>query len=301
MRHGLLGNRCWTALAAATMATLALAAAPGAARGEAAKTPAAPPPPDTRLGYDDTPFLPDSPWRVHDSKRPRPPVVAPAPADRIAAPPADAVVLFDGKDLAQWQVQGKGADKGRIVPAAWKVQDGYMEIVPGAGSLFTKEKFGDCQIHIEWATPAVAKGDSQGRGNSGVLIMGRYEIQVLDSYGNETYADGQAASMYGLYPPLVNVCRKPGEWQTFDIIFEAPRFDGDKVGKPAFVTVLHNGVLVHHRRAFIGSSLHRQVGKYSPHEPEAPILLQEHGNPVRFRNIWVRRLTGLEAPAPAAK
>lgn len=230
-------------------------------------------------GYDDTPKLPGSEWRVHDSKRPRPVVVTPGATPGAA--PSDAVVLFDGRDLSKWK--GDGGD------AKWKLVDGAME-VNGTGSIQTRDGFGDMQLHIEWATPAVAEGDSQGRGNSGVIMMGCYEIQVLDSYQNETYADGQSASMYGQYPPLVNACRKPGEWQTYDILFRAPRFDGGKLAAPAEVTVLHNGIVVHHHAKFIGATAHRSVAAYSPHEPAGPILLQDHGNPVRYRNIWVRKL-----------
>jgi len=225
------------------------------------------------VGYDDTPFLPESKWRVHDSKRTRPRVVT--PGDRSSAP-SDAIVLFDGKDLSAWS------------GGPWAVAGGHME-VNGKGSLQTKQEFGDCQLHLEWASPATVEGESQGRGNSGVFMMGRYEVQILDSFENESYADGQAAALYGQYPPLVNACRKPGEWQTYDIIFEAPRFDGDELLQPAHVTLFHNGVVVHHRRPMIGGTAHRAVATYSSHGP-GPIQLQDHGNPVRFRNIWVRPL-----------
>jgi hypothetical protein len=250
------------------------------------------------IGYDDTPFLPDGKWRVHDIKRPHPRVVEPGTAstqDKPGRPPADAVVLFDGKDLSKWASRGRGKDRNKTVPPQWKVENGYMEVTPKAGSIFTKEEFGDCQLHVEWAAPTQTAGKaSQERGNSGVILMSCYEIQVLDSYENVTYADGQAASIYGQYPPLVNASRKPGEWQTYDIIFEAPRFEGDKLVKPAFVTVIHNGVVVHHRQRIIGRMSHRRVGTYAPHEPQAPLLLQAHGNPVRYRNIWIRRLTGYD-------
>ena len=242
------------------------------------------------LGFDDTPYLPGGKWRVHDSKRPRPTVITPGTCstqDQPGRPPSDAIVLFDGKDLSQWQ--NLTAD-GKLQPAAWKVADGYMEVVGGTGSLVTKQKFGDCQLHIEWASPAEVKGNSQGRGNSGVILMGHYEIQVLDTYDNLTYADGGAAAMYGQFPPLVNACRKPGQWQSYDIIFEAPKFDGDKVVKPAYVTVLHNGVVVHNHQAFIGAMVWRQLATYHPHPAEEPLMLQDHGNPVRYRNIWIREL-----------
>jgi hypothetical protein len=179
------------------------------------------------------------------------------------------------------------------------VENGYFYAHPAAGDVFTKEKFGDCQIHVEWAAPAEIEGSSQLRGNSGVLIMTRYEIQVLDSYNNLTYADGQAAAIYGQYPPLVNASRKPGEWQTYDIVFEAPKFEGGKLMKPAYATVFHNGVLVHHRQAIVGRMAHRVVGTYEPHDPEEPLALQQHDTATRFRNIWVRRLTGYDQPAPA--
>jgi hypothetical protein len=230
------------------------------------------------VGYDDTPFLPDGKWRVHDSKRPQPPVVTPGSQ---GSAPSDAIVLFDGKSLDAWQCRD-GAAK-------WKVNDGFAE-VNGTGDIMTKQVFGDCQLHIEWATPAKVEGESQGRGNSGVFLMGRYEIQVLDSFGNITYADGQAAAMYGQWPPLVNACRKPGEWQSYDIVFRAPRFEGEKLASPGVVTVFHNGVVVHHADAFVGATAHRAVGQYTVHPPKGPLILQDHGNPVRYRNIWIREL-----------
>ena len=233
-------------------------------------------------GYTDTPKLPDSEWRVHDAARPRPSVVDPGPAAAPVQAPADATVLFDGKDLAAWT--------GRNGEARWRVQDGAME-VNGTGDIQTKQEFGDCQLHVEWATPAEVEGESQARGNSGVFLFGRYEVQVLDSFRNETYADGQAAAIYGQFPPLVNVCRKPGEWQTYDIVFVAPRFTADgKLESPARITVLHNGVLVHHDRVLLGQTAHRSVPAYRAHAAKGPIRLQDHGNPTRFRNLWVREL-----------
>jgi len=243
-----------------------------------------------KLGYDDTPFLPGGKWRVHDGKRPQPRVVDPGTTstpDTPGRPPSDAVVLFDGKDLSKWQTDG-GA------PPRWKVADGYVEIARPGGSLITKDEFGDCQLHVEFATPNPPTGIDQGRGNSGVIIMGRYEIQVLDSYQNETYPDGQCASIYGQYPPLVNASRKPGEWQTYDIIFTAPRFEGDKLLTPAYETVFHNGVLVHNHAEVIGAMTHRALAKYTPHPPKGPLLLQDHGNPIRYRNIWIRELKGYD-------
>ncbi len=240
-------------------------------------------------GYTDTPLLPGDRWRVHDDARPRPRLVEPGTASTPAEqgqPPSDAVVLFDGKDLSNWLERRRGETSA----PTWKVENGYMEVVPGTGSHITKQKFGDVQLHIEWSTPPEPRGNSQQRGNSGVLIMGLYEIQVLDSYDNISYADGQAGAIYGQYPPLVNASRKPGEWQTYDIVFEAPRFAGDKLEKPAYVTVFHNGVLLHHRKEMMGPMRHRAPSQYAPHEPELGLLLQAHGNPVRYRNIWARRL-----------
>lgn len=242
-------------------------------------------------GYTDTPFLPGGRWRVHDDARPRPRLVEPGTASTSSQPgrpPSDAAVLFDGSDLSQWVQRGRG---GKVLAPAWKVENGYMEIVPGTGSLTTKEAFGDVQLHIEWATPSRPQGASQARGNSGVMFMELYEIQVLDSYNNISYADGQAGAIYGQYPPLVNASRKPGEWQTYDIVFEAPCFDGDKLKKPAYITVFHNGVLLHHRQEMMGPMRHKVLSEYSAHAAELPLLLQAHSNPVRYRNIWARRLT----------
>jgi hypothetical protein len=239
-------------------------------------------------GYDDTPYLPGQQWRVHDIKRPQPPTVT--PGEVCGKPPFDAIVLFDGQDLSQWAGRGRGAQRGQITEPGWKVENGYMEVVSGSGDVMTRERFGDCQLHIEWAAPAEIDGSGQWRGNSGVLLMSRYEIQVLDSWENPTYADGMAAAIYGQFPPLVNASRKRGEWQSYDIVFEAPRFEGDKLVKPAYVTVLHNGVLVHHRQEIIGRMAHRVVGTYAPHGPEEPLALQNHDTRVRYRNIWIRRL-----------
>jgi 3-keto-disaccharide hydrolase len=239
-------------------------------------------------GYSDTPYLPDGKWRVHDIKRPHPRSVTPGNG---AAPPSDAVVLFDGKNLSKWTSTASNRSGRPAGEPRWKVVDGYVEILPGGGDLVTKEKFGDCQLHIEWASPAAIDGSGQWRGNSGVILMSRYEIQVLDSWNNLTYADGQAGAIYGQYPPLVNASRKPGEWQSFDIVFEAPNFEAGKVAKPAYATVFHNGVLVHHRQALIGQMAHKIIKPYEPHGPEEPFMLQDHDVPVRYRNIWIRRLT----------
>jgi hypothetical protein len=239
-------------------------------------------------GYTDTPRLPGGAWRVHDAARPTPPEVA--PGREVGAPPSDAVVLFDGTSLDRWT-----GDNG--APPAWTVTNGYAVVVPKKGGLTSRDSFGDCQLHIEWSAPPIEGAkNGQARGNSGVILMGLYEIQILDSYKNKTYADGQAAAAYGQHPPLVNVSRPPEEWQTYDIVFEAPRFTADgAVEKPAFVTVFHNGVLVQNHAEIYGPTAHRAVVKYKAHPPEGPLKLQNHGNPVRFRNIWIRRLN----PAPA--
>jgi hypothetical protein len=246
-----------------------------------------------KVGFKDTPMLPGGRWHVHDSDRPLPKVITPGTCstqDEPGRPPSDAIILFDGKDLSKWQTS-----RGR--PAAWTVEGGAMVIKPGAGEIRTREEFGDCQLHLEFASPVPPKSDDQGRGNSGVMFFGRYEIQVLDCYENLTYADGHAAAIYGQYPPLVNASRPPGQWQTYDIIFTAPRFKADgTVESPAFVTMLHNGVLVHNHTAPIGAMAYRAVGKYTPHGPKGPILLQDHGNPVRFRNIWVRPIKTYDEP-----
>lgn len=244
--------------------------------------------PNLDLGFKDTPMLPGQKWHVHDPDRPYPRVVT--PGARPGAAPSDAVILFDGKDLSKWMQRGRGADRGKMVDAKWKVEKGYFEVVDGTGDLITRDKFGDCQLHIEWASPAVVKGSSQSRGNSGVLLMSRYEIQVLDSYENPTYADGEAGAIYGQWPPLVNAMRKPGEWEAYDIVFEAPRFEGGKVVKPAYQTVFLNGVLLHNRKEVIGRVVYRQVGTYAPHAAEEPLALQDHHYAVRYRNVWIRTI-----------
>jgi hypothetical protein len=243
-----------------------------------------PPQPAPQLGYQDTPLLPGTKYRVHDGGRPQPTVVTPGDD---SGPPSDAITLFDGKDLASWR-------NAKNETAKWRVADGYME-VNGSGGNQTAESFGDVQLHIEWAVPAEVKGNSQGRGNSGVFFLGRYEVQILDSHDNPTYPDGQAAAMYGQYPPLVNACRGPGAWQSYDIVFVAPRFDGDKLLEPARVTVFHNGVVVHNGQAFLGGTRHKSNPSYQPHPEAGPIQLQDHGNPVRFRNVWVRRLKSYDS------
>ncbi len=227
-------------------------------------------------------------WPIHDLERPQPTIVTPGTFSTRNAPgkaPSDAIVLFDGTDLSAWKSSKDGAAAG------WKIENGYMEVVKGSGSIETKRGFGDVQVHIEFSTPTPPEGESQGRGNSGVFLMGRYEVQVLDSYENKTYPDGQAAALYGQYPPLVNASRPPGQWQVYDIAFEAPRFDDEgKVVKPARVTVFHNGVLVQHASELTGATAHKARPPYEAHAAKLPIGLQDHSNPMRFRNIWVREL-----------
>jgi len=223
-------------------------------------------------------------WAIHDEARPMPPVVDPGPAGPAAPVPSDATVLFDGRDLSAW-TNAKGA------PAGWRVRDGYMEVVKGTGTIKTVRAFGDCQLHVEWASPAPAVGAGQDRGNSGVFLMDTYEVQVLDSYESKTYADGSAAALYGQYPPLVNASRRPGDWQTYDIVFHAPRFDDHgALQAPARVTVIHNGVLVQDNEELTGPTAHKARPAYKAHAARLPISLQDHSHPVRYRNIWIREL-----------
>lgn len=238
----------------------------------------------------ENPMLPGQPWRVHDMKRPVPHAVAPGATFSDNAPaPSDAVVLFDGKDLAKWK-----SDKGE---AGWKVENGYMEVVKKTGSISTKDQFGDFQLHLEFATPAKVDGNSQGRGNSGLFIFGKYEVQILDSFENPTYPDGQCGALYGQTPPLATAVKKPGEWQTYDIIFEAPQWDdAGKLVKRANVTVILNGVVMHHHKEFIGETRHAEVATYGKPQSRGPIGLQDHGNPMRFRNIWIRNLGEYDKP-----
>ena len=235
------------------------------------------------------PVLPNG-WRVHDLERPVPTVVVPG---RFAGDaPSDAIILFDGESLDAWvgtvitNKKKKYNPRGEVL---WQVRDGYMEVTP-TGDISTRQAFGDCQLHLEWSAPVEVKGDSQNRGNSGVFLMGRYEIQLLDCYENESYADGMAAAIYGQTPAQANACRPPGEWQSYDIFFKAPRFEGERLVQPAYVTVVHNGVLVQLHQPFLGPTRHKKLPNYQPHAARAPLRLQDHSNPVRFRNIWIREL-----------
>jgi hypothetical protein len=209
------------------------------------------------------------------------PVVTPGAG---TAPPSDAVALFNGRDLSQWQNENGGA-------ARWKVEKGVMTVVNKTGNIYTKQAFGDCQLHLEWKIPAMVVGEGQGRGNSGVFLQSRYEIHILDSYNNQTYSNGQAGSIYKQSIPLVNVCRKPGEWQTFDVVFTAPRFAEDgTLQKPAFITVFQNGVLVQNHVELRGSTAYIGEPTYQKHNLREPLMLQDHGSPVSFRNIWIREM-----------
>lgn len=220
-------------------------------------------------------------WEVHDRNRPQPKVIG--PGERPSDPSSDAIVLFNGADLSQWVSTNGG-------PAKWKVENGYMQVVKKTGSIRTKRSFGDCQLHIEWATPTEVKGKGQHRGNSGAYLMGKYEVQVLDSYNYTTYPDGQAAAVYGQNPPMVNASRGPGQWQSYDIIFRRPIFKGKKLVRPATITVLHNGVLVQDHWVIEGATAYKKRARYTPHEDKLPLILQNHGDPVRYRNIWIREL-----------
>jgi hypothetical protein len=231
---------------------------------------------------------PDPNWVDHDRMRPQPPVIqpgAPSTQDRAGAPPSDAVVLFDGTNMSGWAELNGNATR-------WFATNGWMQPARGAGDVRTLQNFGDCQLHAEWASPVPARGEGQGRGNSGVFFgFNRYEVQVLDSYQNPTYADGGAAAIYGQYPPLVNASLPPGQWQTYDIIYTAPRFDdAGKLLSPSRLTVFHNGVLAQNNVELTGPTSWLERAPYTPHPVKTPIVLQDHGNAVHFRNIWVREL-----------
>jgi len=227
-------------------------------------------------GYKDTPKLPWCGYVVHDPDRPAPRRIDPGPAPAPAPAPADAVVLFDGKDLSKWRTN------------SWKLVEGCIEA--GGGSLTTKDNFGSYQLHLEWLAPANFEGPWYNRGNNGVLLMGLYEIQIFDSWSEKLYPDGQAAAIYAQTPPLVNACRKPGEWQSFDIVFTAPKFEGERLVEPARVTMFHNGALVHLNQEVFGETGHRILPEYKRKVSQGPLRLSGHDCPVRFRNIWLRPL-----------
>ena len=260
LRQGGLVMMCLASLATATSAELPVPATPVA---------------DVK---------PATAWKIHDMTRPQPPVVTPAPVGLPVPPPSDAVILFDGSSLDGWTGTAPiGDDKALTI---------------GGKDLVTKQVFGDCHLHVEWAAPAEVNGTGQGRGNSGVFLMGRYEVQVLDCYNNQTYPDGQTAAIYGMHAPLANACRPPGEWQTYDIIWTAPRFAGDgALVSPAFVTVIHNGIPVQVHAEIYGASTAGVPSPYKAHG-DGPVKLQDHHNPVRYRNIWVRRLDLTAQPRP---
>jgi hypothetical protein len=262
-----------------------------------AKNPAAPKPKEVVIdgvaGFQDTPLQPDGKWHVHDPARPQPEVVTPGKSFSLgASAPSDAEILFNGNGLDKWQTL-----KGEAV--TWKTNDDYVESAPKGGSIRTRGTWADFQLHAEWATPNPPHGDGQGRGNSGILINNMYEVQVLDSYQAKTYPDGQAGAIYGQSPPLVNASRPPGEWQSYDILFESPRWnEKGELTKPAAITVLQNGIVVQNRYELRGATdginpavPWRTLAKYTaPHAPEVFIALQDHANPVRFRNLWIRSL-----------
>jgi hypothetical protein len=242
---------------------------------------------------------PSGGYEVHDKRRPQPPLVEPgtfSSQEKPGTPPSDAVVLFDGKDLSRWS-----SAKGGGGEAPWKVENGEMVIAPRTGPIQTKDQWGDQQLHIEWMEPKGTEGKSQHRGNSGVFLMGLFELQVLDSYQSETYADGMAGALYGMHPPLANAARPQGEWQVYDVIFRAPKYDGDKLVEPAYMTVFLNGVVVQDHANLLGPSSHKALVKYpdKPLPSKGPLQLQDHGNPVHFRNIWVRPLA-VNPPTPTA-
>ena len=230
------------------------------------------------------------PWAIHDINRPQPPVVVagtPSSNEQPGKPPSDAVVLFGGSDadIQKWE-----ADKNPPEPTKWVVKNGLLQCVPGSGYIRSKEQFSDCQLHVEWSEPEDIEGKSQGRGNSGIFLMGQVEVQVLDNHNNPTYPDGAAGSVYGVNPPMANPIRKPGEWQTYDIVFRRPIFKDGKEIDPGYLTVFINGVLVQDHTPLEGGGGHKARSKPRPFPDMGPLKLQDHGNPVRYRNIWYRPL-----------
>jgi len=241
-------------------------------------------------GYTNTPLQPGGKWTVHDPRRPQPAIVTPGTVSTQETPgkaPSDAIVLFDGKDLSNFKTSN------------WLVKDGYVQVK--GGQLTSKQEFGDVQVHVEWLASKEIKGSGQKRGNSGVFLMGKYEVQVLDCYGNQTYPDGMTGSVYGQTPPQVNACLPQETWQSYDIIFTAPEFKDSKLVKPAFFTVLLNGVVVQNHTEVRGPCTWRNLAKYKPHGPTGPLSFQAHGNPMRYRNIWIRPLNPPTQKASAEK
>jgi hypothetical protein len=238
----------------------------------------------------DTPELPNVPYRVHDGTRPQPPMVAPGASNLPLPPPADAIELLapDAPLSDHWEgTHGEAPE--------WEFADGVLTASPKPNPLRTKDEFGDCQIHLEWRAPAGSKSNNQNGSNSGLFIMGRYEIQILSSFENRTYPDGQAGAIYGQTPPMVNASRAPGEWQSYDIAFTAPRFTADgRLESPACVTVIHNGAVIHHHREILGPTKWKTLPVYEAHPPTGPLHLQYHNDPVQFRNLWVRPLLGYD-------
>ncbi len=279
MRHAAAFG-CLTFLCAWTVTTWTVTTRVTAQEGLITRTT----PTGTIVGYQDTPLMPwtGDKYHVHDPDRPIPKVVLPRPLDSQTPPapaPSDAVVLFDGQHTDRW------------ASSAWTVKDGVFEA--GRESVATRDAFGDCQLHVEFMTPTTPPDNFMNRGNSGVLLMGKYEVQIFDSWHEhpqQIYADGQAAAIYGQTPPLVNACLPPGAWQTFDLVFTAPVFEGAKLAKPATLTMFHNGVLVHLNQPIMGEMAHRQIIPCTPHPAKLPLVLQGHGSPIKFRNIWIRPL-----------
>lgn len=235
---------------------------------------------EQRPGFEDTPVLPDSEYRVHDPARPHPQSVTPA-GPVTQSPPPDATVLFDGTDVAGWE----GSDGG---DPEWVVKGEELVVSPGAGDIKTTDALGDCQLHVEWATPE-APGEAEYPGNSGVFLADRYELQILDCATATIYADGWTGAVYGQHPPAVDACLPPGAWQSFDIVWRRPRFEGERLAEPARVTALHNGLVIHDCIEPFGPTTYRDYEQYEPHGP-APLRLQDHDFPVRFRNVWYRSL-----------
>ena len=253
--------------------------------------------PPGRGPFDGSPVgdpLPGQKWLVHDHSRPQPRKVTPGQPIATMSAPSDAIVLFDGKDLSKWSAGGGRRGAAAATEPQWKIVDGHAEM---RGGIVTKESFGDIQLHVEWTAPPVndPMRVGQQRGNSGIVFMGRYEVQLLSGYDNITYADGGVAAIYGVYPPMVNPCLPEGQWNSLDFVFEAPKFDGDKLVKPAFLTMFFNGVMVHNRAQFLGATAREPIASYTPHAAELPFQLQGHVGPAWYRNIWVRRLLGYDA------